>query len=78
MSVASVTTVSNVDGWPATAECRVSAPSIGDSAPGVAVMRKKVSQRSAWLKPAQPSAAIGSSGVPSKHTYAFASESSRW
>ena len=78
MSVASVTAVSNVPGWPATAECRFSAPSMGESAPGVAVTRKKASQLSAWLNPAQPSAAIGSSGVPSKHTYAFASESARW
>ena len=68
MSVASVTTVSKVVGWPDTAECSVSAPSIGESAPGVPVIRKNVSQLSAWLKPDQPSAAIGSSGVPSKHT----------
>ena len=75
MSVASVTTVSNVAGWPATAECSVSAPSMGESAPGVAVIRKKVSQLAASLKPAQPSAPIGSSGLPSKQMYAFASES---
>ena len=78
MSVASVTTVSKVVGYPATAECRVSAPSMGESAPGVAVIRKKVSQLAASLKPAQPSAPIGSSGLPSKQMYAFASESCRW
>ena len=53
-------------------------PSIGDSAAGSAVMTKKCSHESVCSKPAWPSAPIGSSGVPWKQKYAFASESSRW
>ena len=66
MSVDSVVAVSQVAGWSARAPANVSAPSIGESAPRTAVMRKKCSQPSASLKPAQPSWPIASSGVPSK------------
>ncbi len=39
---------------------------------------KKCSHVSVCSNPANPSAPIGSSGVPSKQKYAFASESARW
>ena len=77
MSVASVTTVSNVVGWPGQRRCSVSAPSIGESAPGVAVIRKKFSQPGV----VEAGAALGAHrqiGLPSKQKYALASESFRW
>ncbi len=66
MSSSSVSTVSKVGGCAAIARPIVSAPSIGDSAAGSAVITKKCSQPSVWSKPALPSAPIGSSAVPWK------------
>jgi hypothetical protein len=63
---------------PCSAAPSVSAPSIGDAAAGSAVMTKKCSVPSTWVKPAWPSAPIGSSAVPWKQKYALASESFRW
>ena len=66
VSVAAVTTLSNVGGWSFSAEPIVSAPSIGDAAAGSAVIRKKCSQASVASNPAYPSCPIGSSAVPWK------------
>ena len=78
MSSSSTSTLSKTGDWPFSACPSVSVPSMGDSAAGSAVMTKKCSQPSVCSKPACPSAPIGSSGVPWKQKYAFASESSRW
>ncbi len=78
MSSSSVATVSNVGGCWAMAAPMVSVPSIGDAAAGSTVIMKNVSQSPACSKPAYPSWPIGSSAVPSKQKYAFASASWRW
>ncbi|OIQ74041.1 hypothetical protein GALL_443170 [mine drainage metagenome] len=77
MSSSSVATVSKVAGWDATASPSVSVPTIGDTAVGSAVITTKCSHDSTSPNPAYPSDPIGSSGVPSKQKYAFASESAR-
>ena len=66
VSSSSVGTVSKVGGWPASACPSVSVPSIGEAAAGSAVITTKCSQPSVCSKPAYPSCAIGSSGVPWK------------
>ena len=78
VSSAPTSRVSKTGDWPLSAWPSVSVPSMGESAAGSAVITKKCSHASVCSKPAWPSAPIGSSGVPWKQKYAFASESSRW
>ena len=77
-SVSFASTGSKTGDCPFSAAPIVSAPSIGEAAAGSAVMRKKCSHAGTCSKPAWPSGPIGSSAVPWKQKYAFASESSRW
>ena len=78
VSSSSVWTVSKVPSIPPRIWPKDWVPSKGDSAIRSAVIATNSSHPSASLKPAKPSAPIGSSAVPSKQKYAFASESPRW
>ena len=78
VSVAAVTTLSNVAAIPSRAAPIVSTPSIGDAAVGSAVIMKNCSQASVASNPSYPHSPIGSSAVPWKQKYATASESARW